>query len=520
MKAMGDRWHRTPTLHRHFPQFYRSGRLWLSGTLLSLGVLIQLPLVPAIASPSRPLNEARESEGLQTTVLDEFGDESRVLPEATKPDQLAQSTPEADEPEASEADMPETSDEGDSGQDETREDADDEEADEEAAEEDPGLTREEFLRNPRADQDLDPLLPRLAVERPLSPQEQRVLRAALDELRTLGEAQYQAGNLPEALAIWTREVRLRRVLGPQEEAAALGRVGEVAWRENQTTEVRLISERLDQIWASELQPSTDPMEPPQPLNFELLLAVGDAYRQIRSYDQAVTAYRQIAIEARRRNNLAVQESALNTLAELHLGWFNYTDAASVYQELVALAQNRNNPQGEITYLERLAQAYDRGRMPQQAIAVQEQIVEAYVRQNNYAPVPALKMAIAQNYESLRQLDRAATSYQEAFSVARSQQQFGYASDALKAMARLYEGLNRLDDALLVYRLLIDVEQQSYSAYGQMEAYDRMGQIYQQQGNTSQAIAAYRQGLAIAQQLSYRQSYFESQIQALSQSSRP
>jgi tetratricopeptide (TPR) repeat protein len=512
MKAMGDRWHRTPTPHRHLPQFHRSGRLCLSGALLSLGVLIQIPLVPAIASPTRPLNEAHESDGLQTTVLDEFGDSSRVLLAVIEPDQVAQATP-ANEPDDSEADRPETS-EG-SGQDERPEDED-----LEADEEDPGLTREEFLRNPRSDRDLDPLLPRLAVERPLSPQEQRVLRAALDELRTLGEAQYQAGNLSEALEIWTREVRLRRVLGSQEEAAALGRVGEVAWRENQTTEVRLISERLDQIWASELQPSTDPIEPPQPLDFELLLTVGDAYRQIRSYDQAVTAYRQIAVEARRRNNFALQESALNTVAELHLGWFNYTEAASVYQEMVALAQNRNNPQGEITYLERLAQAYDRGRMPQQAVAVQEQIVEAYVRQNNYAPVPALKLAIAQNYESLRQLDRAAASYQEAFSVARSQQQFGYASDALKAMARLYEGLNRLDDALLVYRLLIDVEQQSYSAYGQMEAYDRMGQIYQQQGNTSQAIAAYRQGLAIAQQISYRQSYFESQIQALSQSSRP
>lgn len=384
--------------------------------------------------------------------------------------------------------------------------------------EEPMMTRQEFLANPLEDEEPDPLLPQIPVERPFSPQELRNLRSDLNALRVEGQALYEADQINQAMEVWIRELRLRRILGPREEAVALGQVGAIAWQENQTQEVRWITERLQQIQAAELEPATQTSLSPPAVDFELLLTVGQALRQLRAYPESIQALRQIVVEAQRRGNPTLQEIALNALAELHRGWFKYQDAATVYQELLAFAQNQEDTAAELRYLEELAQTYDRGKLPEQAIGVQDQLVEAYQRQGNLQPLPGLQVAIANNYRALEQFEQAAQTYEAAYITARSIQQYGYASDALQALADLYESLDRLDDALTVYQVLLEVEQQSYSTYGQMDAYDQIGQIYQQQGNTQRAIAAYQQGLDLAQQISYRQDYFSQKIQALAQGS--
>ena len=325
-------------------------------------------------------------------------------------------------------------------------------------------------------------------------------------------AQYEAGELEAALAIWRRELRLWRLLPPMEEVQALDRVGLIVWDENQTTDVNIITERLQQIRTAELDPD-ETIDATIPVDFELLHAVGEAFATVRSYDDAVTSYEQIAFEARRRNEDAIQETALNTLAEIHLAWFKYSSAASVYQELMAFAQNRNDAASELDYLELLAKTYDRGDIYQQAIVTQEQLAENF-QTKSPQDVPALKIAIAANHEALGQYQQAARAYQEAFTIAQAQQQYGLASDALNALAEMYLSLERPDDALYVYQLLVDVDSQSYNRYGQMETYDNIGLIHLRQGNPTQALSAFRLGLAIAEQISYREDYFNRRIQSI------
>lgn len=354
----------------------------------------------------------------------------------------------------------------------------------------------------------DPLLPQLVVDRPLSEQERRVLATALEELRVQAEAAYQSGDIIGAIDIWNRELRLRRVLGPQEEVASLSRVGDVAWRENQTTEVRVITERLQQI-EQEAQAQT-------PVDYDLLLQIAQAYQTVRAIEPVTQLYQQIRLQAQQQQNIALEKTTLVNLGELYLAWFDYPNAAATYQELLAIARAEGDALGEAEYLRKVADIYQADRHYEQAIAFQQQLVSLYERQQEYAEIPPLKIAMGDNYLALSRPDLAAPSYQEAYAVARSTQQYGFAGDALQQLATLYRSINRPNDALVVYQLLIDVEQQSYNTLGIMETFDQIGQVHREMGNNAAAIAAFRQGLQLAQQLNYKVGYFNEQIAQLSQ----
>jgi tetratricopeptide (TPR) repeat protein len=380
-----------------------------------------------------------------------------------------------------------------------------------AAEPDPQDEVEGFPPNPLEEPIVDdPLLPRLVVDRPLSPQERSILSAALDELQRQAAAKLQAGDAPGAFDIWNRELRLRRVLGASEEVKSLSLVGEVAWRENQVTEVRIITQRLQQIQI-EVASKT-------PVNYDLLLEIAQAYQNMRAIAPAVGLYEQILVQARQQQNRTLEETTLVDLGNLHLAWFDFTSAAPVYQDLLRLARQQGDRIKEIDALKQLAYIYTQNNQPEQAIATQRQLVSVYESQRQYVEIAPIKMAIGDQYLVMNRPDLAAPSYQEAFAIARSGQQYGYAGDALQRLADLYRSLNRLDDALVVYQLLLDVRQQTYDTVGIMQVYDQMGQVYRTRGNTPQAIAVFRRGLQLAEQLNYanKVSYFTSQIQAASQ----
>lgn len=372
---------------------------------------------------------------------------------------------------------------------------------------------DEFPPNPLEITTPDPLLPpRIPADRPLSPLELKALQAALDQLNTEAAAQLKIGNTVTAFEIWNRELRLRRVLGPLPETQALGRVGDIAWKENQPYQVQIITGRLQII---QQEAETKP-----PLDLALLEALGQAYEQVKSPGLAVNVYDKLLVDARQRNNPARIEAILLKIAQLHLSWFDYPKAAIAYQELVAFAQTTQNRVNEIKYLNDLAYVYEQGKQPEQAIAIQQQLLTLHQKAREAEPIPLLKLKIADNYMKIQRPDLAERSYQEAFTLAQPLSQFAYASDALQKLAVLYKSVDRLDAALKVYGYLITVEQQAYNYFGMMSAYDEIGTLYLKRKNYSQAITAYQQGLNLARQLKYREDHFKSQIKKVQQAAQP
>lgn len=361
--------------------------------------------------------------------------------------------------------------------------------------------------NPLEMTEPDPLLPAMVIDRPLSPQEQEVLGTAIGEIRNQAEAKFRAGDLPGAFEIWNRELRLRRVLGTAQEVESLSRVGEIAWSQTQTTEVRVITQRL-QVIEQDLQTQT-------PLDYDLLMQIAEAYQKMRAQTPAVALYEQLLTQAQQQKSIPQQKKILTALGDLHQSWFDYPKAIAAYNQLLALARTKADGAAEELYLQKLAMLYQENEQPNEAIAMQQKLVDIYKRKQELNLIPSLKMAMGDSYLAAKRPDLAATNYQEAFAVSRSIQQYGYASEALQRLASLYRSLERLDDVLVVYQLLLDVQQQSYDTLGIMNTYDQIGQIQRTQGNKPQAAASFRQGLQLAQQLKYKVGYFLTQLQEVS-----
>ncbi len=369
---------------------------------------------------------------------------------------------------------------------------------------------EEPRVNPLEIKTPDPLLPKLPRKGTLTPEQQATLRASLDELNAQAATMLKAGDAPGAFDIWYRELRLRRALGPVEEVQALGRVGEIAWQRNQKFDSQVIAARLQAIQTEAQQKKS--------LTPELLLALGQAYQQVRLLEAAIKVYQQILADQRTRGDTAAQEETQKTLAQLNLDWFDYPQAAAAYEELMAQAQARGDRVNELVYLQKLIYIYDKAKQPQNALKIKQQLAQTYLNQQDYTKLAALKIAIAADYEALNQLDEASQNYQEAYSLGVSLKQYAYASEALSKLAALYRTHDQPQSALQIYQVLLTVEQQSYNYYGLMYAYDQMGQIYLQQKQYPQALAVFQQGLELAKSLQYQENYFTTQIQRANQQS--
>jgi tetratricopeptide (TPR) repeat protein len=369
---------------------------------------------------------------------------------------------------------------------------------------------DQFPPNPLELTAPDPLLPG-GLQRPLSESERQTLRTALDQLNTEAIAKYRSGDVIGAFEIWNRELRLRRALGFLEEIQALGRVGDIAWRQNLNPQVRVITNRLSAIQTQVQRPLKNQVTLPD--RAQIFPALGIAYQQVRSPGLALNVYQQMLTEARTRKDAIAEFNLLNTIGQLNLSWFDYPQAIASYEELLRLARSRNDTQNVAAILVQLAYVHEQAKQPAQAIPYQQQLIETYQSNPQQALlVPALKIRQGDNFVASKQLDAAEKAYQEAFQLAQPLGQLAYASDALRKLGALYRSNNRLDAALQVFEYLTSVQQQAYDTFGVMDAYDQMGQIQMQRNAPGEAVKAFQQGLEVAKQINYRVDYFTQQLQ--------
>jgi len=373
----------------------------------------------------------------------------------------------------------------------------------------------------------DPLIPYDYKQRPLTPDERKELAKAADRLAVIGAQRVQANDPIGAYAAWNQELRYRRVAAYLvDEVQALGRIGDVAWGQNNNQQLRYITKRLDDIRLQTEKPiaqlETDDKTPPELLNAkqrsQLVEALALAYQQVRLPKIAASLFEQVLAEARQQGDDLKLETILINLGQLHLGWFDYGNAAKVYRELWQRSQAREDVFNEPIYLSQLIFVHEQAKQPKEAIFYQQQLIEFYRKINDPKPVPALITGIADNQQLLGQLDRAEANYQLAYKAAEPQLQWAAAGDALKKLGEMYRINNRLNSAQKIYTFLVNIEQQAYNSYGLMEAYDQLGQINLLLEQYSEAIAAFEQAREVARQLKFREDYFTAQIQKAAEQS--
>ncbi|WP_121968718.1 hypothetical protein [Leptolyngbya sp. BC1307] len=397
--------------------------------------------------------------------------------------------------------------------------------------------RQNFLSDPLTTKPRDPLLPMISVERPLSPLELSALSASLDQLNQTAQEQLAAGQTDAAFELLLRELRLRRIFGPVAEFNALSQTAALAWNQQRPVEVQLLTLRTREIWET-VQAALGQIEMPRSLgeespealadNPERVLVSGDAssdravltaitqtFTTLRDIDSAVSVYETlIELTVAQGEDPTVQQQAL---AELHLAWFQFAEAADVYLALLNQARADGNQTEEVAYLERLAYSYQQADSLAYAVRAQTDLLALYQTQGELEKLPRLLVAIAQNYRALNLPDTAIEYYRSAYSAAQRFEQFSFSARVLQDLGALYETVALYDEALGAYNLLIPVEQQAYNDYGVMNAYDKIGQLQRRRGNPFEALKAFEQGLAIANRLDLRQTYFVEQIESVTPS---
>lgn len=421
------------------------------------------------------------------------------------------------------------------------------------------------------------------------------LSAALEELAQLGARQFAQNDRPAAFATWMRELRLRRTLGFAQEVPALGRVGAVAWQSNQSQELRWISQRLNQIAAeSGVQPvaaqqkpqspapvSSGPVSPapgspalkPAPLD---LLRI--AYGQVRSLPGLIATAEAQLQQAQGKRDPVATELALQTLAQIHLDWFQYPAATARYEQLLAIAIATDpgrppqiprpkpaslsaappkpvgspglgspslglpglrspslgspslagpptaeslNPASaspldrQVFYLTQLVYIHTQLKQFQAALELQQKLIPLVIAQGFPDQAVALRLKIGDNYRQLKQLQPTEQSYQTAYTEAQPLFLINYQAVALRKLADLYRDSDKRDAALRTYTALIQAEAQSYNRQGVMEAYEQLGNLYLLGGQQAQAKEAYQWALNMAQQLNYRVEFFQKRIAEVS-----
>ena len=366
--------------------------------------------------------------------------------------------------------------------------------------------------NPLDDETPDPLFPDRT--RLLGELGREELRSTLNGLTQDANQLLVQKKPDDAFKLWFRELRLRRVLGDREEIFALARIGEIAWQNNRTRDLRDITERLQKIQIKIAAPTnlaptnlaptseailTPPLESRAELNEYLALA----YQVVRSPQLALSVYEPRLQQLRNaqaslENNPLEGFKTLNAIGLVHLDWFRYEKASRTYGELLQLARLTNNRSLEALYLIQITYIAEQRRTYKDAIVSLEALLKLYANQPEIQP--ALYLRLAENQEADRAFSLAETSYQKAFTLSQTLSQSSYGSTALFKLAELYRRTDRLADAAQVYDYLVDAEQAVYNLHNAMKAADLLGQIQSTQKNYQGAISSYEQALALARSL--------------------
>ncbi|MEM9265597.1 MAG: tetratricopeptide repeat protein [Cyanobacteria bacterium P01_F01_bin.13] len=360
-----------------------------------------------------------------------------------------------------------------------------------------------FLSNPLEAEPRDPLLPTTVVDRPLSPLELYALELELFRLDEEARALLLTGQPDEAFALWMREVQLRRVFGVEAELEALGRIGQQAWNAQRSQEVRLMSVRLNRIWTAEKETAS----------LDRVETIASIAQTLRMRDTSTEIYQQLI--AMTATDAVAQQGWHVVLAGHYLQWFDFENAAQLYTQLAAAAKVQGNTLERTQYLKDLIYSYQEAKEYAQALPVQGELLRLYRTTGQNDREPPLEIDIARNFRAIGVYSQAVEYYNLAYVTAQSLQLYGHVSTVLKDLGDLYAEQGLTNEALTMYNLLVRAEQQAYNQHGILEAYDRLGQLYLSIDDTDNALVAFRAGVAFAESLQYRESYFRGEVAKLS-----
>ncbi len=272
---------------------------------------------------------------------------------------------------------------------------------------------EEFPPNPLEITDPDPLIPYDYKDRPLTAQEIRQLRAGANRLAVIGATKLEQSDRVAAFNAWNRELRFRRLVGPlTEEVLTLGRVGDAAWRESDTAQLRWITKRLDEIWAKAL---TEQSASKGQLATPDRLSALETLPADLSLEPSQPA--KIIENSASSSQPDAQTQAAPTLTARQLfGTLDTNPLAVGGVNALVILGNLNR---EVSLLDALGFAYQQVRLPQTAVKIYQQLLAEARQRNDAFKLESTLITLGQLHLAWFDYGSAVQPYQELLARSRS-----------------------------------------------------------------------------------------------------
>ncbi|PZV08664.1 MAG: hypothetical protein DCF22_19795 [Leptolyngbya sp.] len=315
---------------------------------------------------------------------------------------------------------------------------------------------EEFPPNPLEITQPDPLIPYDYKKRPLTAQEIRQLRAGANRLAVIGATKLEQGDRVAAFNAWNRELRFRRLAGPlTEEVLTLGRVGDAAWRDSDTTQLRWVTKRLDEILAkaqTEQAASKGQLANPDRLS-ELETLPPDLALDLQpTQPSKITENRTSSSQPQAP---APAPAAPTVTARQLLGSIDTNPLAVGGVNALVILGNLNK---EVSLLDALGFAYQQVRLPQTAVKVYRQLLAEARRRKDDFKLEATLITLGQLHLAWFDYGSAVQPYEELLARSRSRRDPINFPLYLDRLAYIYEQAKQPAQAIPYQEQLITFHQ--------------------------------------------------------------
>ena len=239
----------------------------------------------------------------------------------------------------------------------------------------------------------------------------------------------------------------------------------------------------------------------QPCVRESLYWIGNTYRQLGHYDQAIAAYQQaLAISP---GEQASNGRILNNLGATYQLLGQYPKALAIQQQALTAWQQTRDQVGEGNTLSNIGGLYSNlGQYPR-ALAAYQQAMSIFQAQGDRQAVGDILSNLGLIDDGLGQYDQALKRYQQVLAIRRETSDRRGEGTALHNLGLVQRHQGHYAQALALNQQALTVRRAIDDRVGMGETLDNLGDVYEQLGQYPQALDALKQALAIVQTLGRR-----------------
>ncbi|XGV98378.1 MAG: CHAT domain-containing protein [Leptolyngbya sp. BL-A-14] len=241
----------------------------------------------------------------------------------------------------------------------------------------------------------------------------------------------------------------------------------------------------------------------RPCMRESLYWIGNSYRHLGQYPQAIASYQQaLAVPL---NDRASEGRILNNLGATYQLLGQYAQALTVQQQALSLRRETHDRSGEGSTLSNIGALYSSlGKYPQ-ALESYQQAIAVFQTLNDRQAVGDVLSNLGLIDDSLGQYNQALERYQQVLAIRKETGDRPGEGTALHNLGLVQRHLGHYQQALALNQQALAVRQSLNDRPGTGETLGNLGDVYERLGQYPQALESLNQALSIAQALGRRDS---------------